>query len=103
MIRHIVCWKFLPRAEGEEKAENIRKAKALLELLPGKIPEIASLEVGIDVMHSDTSFDLVLNGTFASVAALEAYQRHPDHLAVVAFLRRVQSAKTVVDYESAVR
>lgn len=71
----------------------------MLESLPGKIPGIGSLEVGIDVTQSDASYDLVLNGTFASVAALEAYQRHPDHLAVVAFLRPVQSAKAVVDYE----
>jgi len=99
MIRHIVCWKFLPRAEGEAKGENLRKAKSMLESLQGKIPEIRSLEVGIDVTQAEASCDLALNGTFDSVAALEAYQRHPDHLAVVAFLRKVQSAKTVVDYE----
>ena len=99
MIRHIVCWKFLGQAEGAAKEENLRKAKTMLESLPEKIPEIRSLEVGIDVTRSEASFDLVLNGTFASVAALEVYQRHPAHLAVVAFLRAVQSAKTVVDYE----
>lgn len=99
MIRHIVCWKFLDHAEGGSKSENLRKAKSLLEALPGKIPEILSLEVGIDMTQAPGSSDLALNGTFASGAALEAYQRHPDHVGVVKFLRLVQSGKTVVDYE----
>jgi hypothetical protein len=99
MIRHIVCWKFLEQADGATKEENLRKAITMLESLRGTIPEIRSLEVGIDLTRSDASSDLVLNGTFASVAALEAYQRHPDHLAVASFLSRVRSARTVVDYE----
>ena len=99
MIRHIVCWKFLDRAEGASKAENLRKAKSILDALPAAIPEILSLEVGIDVTQGAGSFDLVLNGTFASSSSLEKYQRHPEHLGVVAFLRRVQREKSVVDYE----
>jgi hypothetical protein len=99
MIRHIVCWKFLDHAEGASKAENLRKAKSLLDTLPGKIPEILSLEVGVDATQGPRSFDLALSGTFASFPALEAYQGHPEHLHVVTFLRLVQSEKTVVDYE----
>lgn len=99
MIRHIVCWKFLDHAEEAPKAENLRKAKSMLESLPGKIPEILSLEVGIDSTQGPGSFDLVLNGTFASAPALEAYQRHPAHGNVVTFLRLVQSGRVVVDYE----
>ena len=99
MIRHIVCWKFLDHTEGASKAENLRKAKSMLESLPARIPEILSLEVGIDATQGSGSFDLALNGTFASGAALGAYQRHPEHVNVVTFLRRVQSEKSVVDYE----
>ena len=99
MIRHIVCWKFLGQAGGASKAENLRKAKSMIESLPGKIPEILTLEVGIDSTQGPASFDLALNGTFASAPALEAYQRHPEHLNVVGFLRLVQSEKMVVDYE----
>jgi hypothetical protein len=99
MIRHIVCWKFLDQAGTASKAENLGKAKSMLEALPGKIPEILSLEVGLDVTRGSGSFDLALNGTFASPSALEAYQRHQEHVKVVAFLRSVQSEKSVVDYE----
>lgn len=98
MIRHIVLWRFLPGAEGGTKEENIRKAKAMLDALPRSIPEIISFETGIGVLHEDRSFDLALSGTFDSVAALEAYQRHPEHVSVVKFLRKVQSEKSVADY-----
>jgi hypothetical protein len=99
MIRHIVCWKFLESAQGATKGENLRTAKAMLEALPRSIPEILSLEVGIDTAQGAASGDLVLTGSFASQSALEAYQRHPEHQKVVVFLRIVQSSKVVVDYE----
>jgi hypothetical protein len=99
MIRHIVCWKFLENAEGCSKEENLRKAKSMLDALPHAIPEILSLEVGIDVTRGSGSFDLALNGTFESAQSLQAYQRHPAHMNVVPFLRRVQSEKSVVDYD----
>ena len=99
MIRHIVCWKFLDSAQGAPKGENLRRAKGMLDALPRSIPEILALEVGIDTAHGETSGDLVLTGSFASQASLEAYQRHPEHQKVVVFLRNVQVSKFVVDYE----
>jgi hypothetical protein len=99
MIRHIVCWKFLDNAEGRSKEENLRKAKSMLDALPGSIPEILSLEVGIDMTRGPGSFDLALNGTFESAQSMQAYQRHPAHMSVVTFLRLVQSEKSVVDYD----
>jgi len=99
MIRHIVCWKFLDSAGGTTRAENLVRAKSMLDHLTEKIPEILSLEVGIDTTGGPASFDLSLSGTFASRSDLEAYQRHPEHLNVVKFLRLVQSEKAVVDYE----
>jgi hypothetical protein len=99
MIRHIVCWRFLEHAEGAPRAENLRKAKSMLESLTERIPEILSLEVGIDATQGPRSFDLALSGTFASASSLEAYQRHPEHVNVVTFLRLVQSERMVVDYE----
>ena len=59
MIRHIVCWKFLDHAEGASKAENLREAKSRIEGLTLKIPEILSLEVGIDSNQGSVSFDLI--------------------------------------------
>jgi hypothetical protein len=99
MIRHIVLWKFLDKAEGAEKVANLRKARMMLMGLKEKIPEIKSFEVGIVLPTTDQSYDLALDSTFESIKALEAYQRHPAHLQVVHFLRKVQVSKAVADFE----
>jgi len=99
VIRHIVCWRFLERAEGGERGENLRKAREMLLRLPATIPEIRSLEVGIDEVRGARAWDMALVGTFASRADLEAYQQHPAHQAVMPFLRAVQSERCSVDYE----
>lgn len=98
MLKHIVMWKFKESAEGAGKVENLRKAKELLDSLPSQIPSIGGFEVGIDTLHSDSSYDLVLNSSFQDMDDLVAYQTHPSHVKVVEFLRRVQIGKTVVDY-----
>ena len=98
MLKHIVMWKFKEAAEGATKEENLRKAKSLLDALPPTIPQIKTFEVGIDTLHSDTSYDLVLISGFDDEASLVTYQKHPEHVAVVEFLRNVQADKIVVDF-----
>jgi hypothetical protein len=98
MIRHIVLWKFLEEAAGNTRAENLQKAKQLLDGLSRTIPEILTLEVGIALTTSSTAYHLALNATFASAEALVRYQNHPDHHRVVEFLRTVHDGKAVVDY-----
>ncbi len=100
MLKHIVMWKFKEVADGSTKEENLRKAKALLDALPPKIPQIKLFEAGIDILHSDSSYDLVLISGFDDDASLVAYQKHPDHVTVVEFLRKVQMSKVVVDFGS---
>jgi hypothetical protein len=53
--------------------------------LRGTIGEIQHLEIGRDELHEARSWDVVLIMHFASREALRAYQRHPDHLAVMGF------------------
>jgi stress responsive alpha/beta barrel protein len=53
--------------------------------LRGAIGEIVRLEIGREELHDVRSCDVVLMMEFASVAALRLYQRHPQHLAVMAF------------------
>lgn len=98
MLKHIVMWRFKDVAEGADKKANLLKAKSLLDALPRTIPSIMDFEVGIDILRSDQSFDLVLNSSFADQDALRTYQTHPDHVKVVEFLRKVQVTKNVVDY-----
>jgi Stress responsive A/B Barrel Domain len=98
MIRHIVLWKFQEHAAGKGKRENLLQARDMLLSLKKSIPGMVEWEVGITEDGGEQAADLSLNSTFPTVATLRAYQAHPDHLAVVQFLRSVQIGKTVADY-----
>jgi hypothetical protein len=99
MIKHIVMWTLKDSAEGADKAANAKKMKELLEALPGKIPCLRALEVGTDVFAASPACDVVLYSEFATRADLDAYQIHPEHQAVVAFVKLVVSSRSVLDYE----
>ncbi len=92
-------WKFLEQAEGADRQTNLAHARDLLLSLKNAIPEIIEIEVGITSPTTDQSFHLALNSRFENYGALAAYQSHSAHLRVVEFLRKVQSAKAVADFE----
>ena len=56
-----------------------------MRALRDTIGEVQHLEIGRDELRDARSWDLVLIMQFASAEALRAYQRHPDHLAVMGF------------------
>ena len=94
MIRQIVMWKF---REGEE--ENMLIFRDRLLALRGKIPEIRSMEVGINMNPSDRSFDAVLVSEFDSLEALKAYSTNPLQVEVSKFCKSIRTASHSVDYE----
>jgi len=83
----------------EPAPEILAKASALLRGLQGKVPELRSIEVGLDVLHSGRSYDLALITRFDSLADMQRYQDHPEHVAVLQYLRTVLAASVAVDYE----
>ena len=95
MVVHIVMFIF----KKENKATNLQKAKQMLEALVHKIPSLNSMEVGIDFVQSERSFDLVLTSTFDDREGLSIYAAHPEHLEVVSFIKEVTDGAKVVDYE----
>jgi len=95
MIVHIVMLAF----KEKDKAKNLEKTKQSLEGLVEKIPSLKSMEVGIDFMHSERSFDLVLTATFDDKEGLSLYATHPEHLEVVSFIKEVSQESKVVDYQ----
>jgi len=99
MIKHIVLWKLHAEANGKTKQENALEVKRLLEDMVGKVPEIITLEVGINYNTSPDDADVVLYSEFASKSDLEAYQVHPDHEAIKGFIKSVRSERRVIDYE----
>lgn len=92
MIRHAVLMTFLDPADATE-------AMARLEALPPQIEQILTLEVGLDVVRSPASADLLLLTTHDSVEALRAYQEHPVHEEFGAWVRPRLAARHLADIE----
>jgi len=93
MIKHIVMWKLRDKKDAAA-------IKCKLEALNGNIPGLLHIEVGIDFLASEQSADVVLYSELESREALEAYQHHPAHQAVVPIVKAAAIARTVVDYET---
>jgi hypothetical protein len=94
LITHVVLFKLKDRSP-----EAIGKVAQALESLEGTVPVIRSIEVGVDVLRSQRSYDVSLTVRFDSLADLEEYQRHPEHVKVADFIATVRESVAVVDYE----
>ena len=84
---------------AEAKSENARKLKEAIEGLMGKIPELKSMEVGLNLSTKPSAYDLVLTSEFESVEALDMYRIHPEHKKVLELLYEVMEQTAVVDYK----
>lgn len=98
MIKHIVMWKLKEVAECGDRLQNARKMKHDLEALKTKIPQIRHIEVGLNSIPSDASYDVALYSEFDSEKDLEIYQKHPEHLKVADFIAKARERRAVVDY-----
>ena len=97
MVRHIVTLNFTEGFNDSENRANAKKVKQKLEALKDVIPGIIEFRVIIDCLPSGNR-DIVFNTLFESVEALAAYQVHPAHLEVAAFVASVMRNRTCVDY-----
>lgn len=95
MITHIVFFKL-----KDSSPENVQKTRDVLVSMEGKIPQLKFLEVGIDVVRSERSFDLALTAKFDSLEDLQAYNDHPVHQEVLQYIAGVKDVTVAVDYES---
>ncbi len=98
MIRHIVLFKFKPFVAEEEKAGKLQEIKKGLDALPALIPELKLLKIGIN-MNPNEQYDLSLLSEFKSMADLDAYAVHPEHVAVAKIIREVLESRACVDSE----
>lgn len=98
MIKHIVMWKLKEVSECGDRLQNAKKMKHELEALKTKIPQIRHIEVGINNIPSDASYDVVLYSEFNNEQDLELYQKHPEHLKVAEFIGKARERRAVVDY-----
>ena len=95
MVTHIVFFKL-----ADASAANIAATRDKLLSMSGKIDLLRHLEVGVDVIRSERSYDIALVTKFDSLDDLQAYQVHPYHAGeVVPHMKSVCSSVVAVDYE----
>ena len=94
MFTHIVFFKL-----KENTDENLQKAYSILKNMEGKIKELKSMEVGIDELKTDRSFDLALTTKFDSKIDYERYAISDFHVnEVLIKLRPMLESSKTVDY-----
>ena len=96
MIEHVVLFKLRESASAEQKAgmlENLLKLK-------GKIPGIVQAAAGPNFSARSRGYTHGFVARFADRAALDSYQPHPEHQAVVRdHVQPIAEEILVVDYE----
>lgn len=93
MVRHIVMMKLKNFSDAE-------KTKEILLSMEGKVGMIESIEVNIDMLRSDRSYDVMLDVTVKDFETLEAYQNDPYHCEVVKkFIHEARTGSVAFDYE----
>ena len=97
MITHVVMFKLHDTVDKKDVAQEI---KMRLDSLPAKIDVIKTFEVGLNVLESARSYDMVLVSTFESLETLAVYSKHPDHVAHLDFIRNASASIMAVDYGS---
>lgn len=100
MLKHIVMWRFTEGAEGKSAQQHALWMKEHLEALIGVVPQIRSLEVGINSIPSQTSYDAILISTFDNKEAMQEYKVHPAHVAVAEYCKKVCKSRVDIDYEA---
>ena len=95
MIKHVVCFKL-----KDNSVDAVEKATNVLYGMVTKIPNIWGIEIGQDELHSERSYDIVLQVVVEDMKALDAYQNDPYHVNVVKKYMNEHAVSTItVDYE----
>jgi hypothetical protein len=99
MINHVVLFKLKAFDTSEEKQAVLNQFETQLLDLKKHIPELKYIEVGQNHQLQSASFDLCLISHFESLADLDVYRVHPEHLKVVEFVKNITVDRAAVDYE----
>lgn len=94
-VEHMVWFKFrdeIPQARREQLAAELRALRTL-------VPQVSRLEAGFNFTERARGCQLGLIVTLESKAALDAYQVHPDHVAVAKQLRADCDEILAFDFE----
>lgn len=97
MIRHIVMFR-LSADDDTQRRDDAHGIAERLEALQMQVEGIQSIRVDRDLGLVEGHWDVALVSEHDDNAALEAYQAHPAHQEVAAWIGTVVSDRAVVDY-----
>ena len=93
MIKHVVCFKL-------NEGESPEKAKEVLLSMKGNVPMLKGIEVGVDKLHSQRSYDVYLSVVLDDMDTLAAYQVDEYHVNVVKkHMHAVTKSSVAIDFE----
>ena len=94
-MKHTVMFR-LKGTDAERKELAIKFSEALMKL-PEIIPELKSMETGLNVNPKE-SFDVILTAEADSLDDIAAYSAHPAHVAAVEIIKAHIDLRACVDY-----
>jgi hypothetical protein len=94
MLTHIVCFKYKAGVDDAARRDHVARLRGLAAL-----SGIVDLKVGADVVRSARSYDTGLIVRFADRAALDAYQKNPQHVPVAQHGVSLAEHIVAVDFE----
>lgn len=95
MVKHIVTFKL--KGDAQTRRDAARRFADALLALPEKIEVLMAMEVGLNENPAE-DWDVVLTATLPSMADVDVYARHPDHVAAAAIIAPLKEARACVDY-----
>ena len=94
MLIHLVSFKY--KADVDEATRQAHRERlAGLKSIDG----VVDLKVGADVVRSPRSYDAGLLVVFADRAALDAYQKNPQHVPVAQYGASLSEHIVAVDFD----
>ena len=94
MIKHVVCYKL-----KDNSLEKKQEVKNMLLSMVGKVEYFVDINVGLDFLGSERSYDVVLEMTFNTKEYMEKYQKDDYHFNVIKpYMKEVRVGSVSVDY-----
>ena len=99
MVRHIVMFKLKEFETLEAKEAKMQEIKVALEALIDKIDVLRMIRLDFNVNPAET-WDIILTTELDSLADVNTYANHPEHIAVAKnIIGPVKADRACVDYE----
>ena len=98
IFKHLVLWRFSPQISSARQKVLISELNSRFRAMVGQVDGLLKAEVGQN-LASNSEYHMILYTVFTSRKAMEAYQKHPLHLAVKKEMETIVCDRLPMDYE----